>query len=71
MNEIDLKDVFSEFGDVNSVKIIKDQFTGRSKGYGFVKMNNEEDRSNAINDLNGKEIMGRTIKVSMAHKDKE
>ncbi|MDB4728447.1 RNA-binding protein, partial [Saprospiraceae bacterium] len=50
--EDDLRDAFEEFGSVDSVKIIMDKFTGRSKGFGFVEMPNDEEAQNAINDLN-------------------
>lgn len=65
-DEQELNDLFREFGDVASTKIIMDQFTGRSKGFAFVEMANEEDAMNAINALNGKEVGGRVLKVNEA-----
>ena len=56
-----LQDAFSQFGEVESVKIIRDRDTGRSKGYGFVEMVNEDDGYEAINTLNESELDGRTI----------
>lgn len=65
-DEQELNDIFAEFGNVASAKIIMDQFTGRSKGFAFVEMENEEDAMAAINALNGKEIGGRVLKVNEA-----
>lgn len=62
----DLRDAFEEFGEVSSVKIIMDKFTGRSKGFGFVEMPNDEDGQNAIENLNDCELDGRTIVVKKA-----
>jgi RNA recognition motif-containing protein len=65
-HDSDLKGAFEEYGDVESVKIIMDKFTGRSKGYGFVEMPNDEDGENAIRGLNNSELDGRTIVVKKA-----
>ena len=64
--EDSLKQVFEEFGEVSSAKIIMDKFTGRSKGYGFIEMPNDEEGQNAINDLNDSELDGRNIVVKKA-----
>ena len=64
--ESDLKDVFSEYGEIDSVKIIMDKFTGKSKGFGFIEMSNDEEGQNAINGLNDTEVDGRTIVVKKA-----
>ncbi len=64
--EDDLKKVFEEFGEIEAVKIITDRYSGRSKGFGFVTMSNEEEARAAIDALNGKEMMGREIKVNEA-----
>ena len=64
--ESDLQNAFSEFGAVDSVKIIMDKFTGRSKGFGFVEMSSDEEGRNAINGLNDSEVDGRTIVVKVA-----
>lgn len=64
--EDDLRDTFEEFGEVDSVKIIQDKFTGRSKGYGFVEMPNDDEALSAIDALNDTELDGRTIVVKKA-----
>ncbi|WP_028972830.1 RNA recognition motif domain-containing protein [Spirochaeta cellobiosiphila] len=65
-SEEDLRDAFSEYGDVASVKIIMDRDTGRSKGFGFVEMETEEAAASAIEALNGAELIGRPLKVNEA-----
>ena len=62
-----LREAFEEYGEVSSVKIIMDKFSGRSKGFGFVEMPAEEDGQAAINALNDTEIDGRTIVVKKAN----
>ena len=62
-NEHTLQTTFEEFGEVSSVKIIMDKFTGRSKGFGFVEMPNDDEGYNAINELNGSQLDGREIVV--------
>jgi len=64
--EDDLQRAFEEFGAVDSVKIIMDKFSGRSKGFGFVEMASDEEGQNAINGLNDTEMDGRTIVVKKA-----
>jgi len=64
--EEDLKEAFSEVGEVESVNIITDQFTNRSKGFGFVEMVSEEDAKKAIETLNGTTFMNRPITVNEA-----
>lgn len=64
--EEDLEKLFSQVGNVESVKIITDLDTGRSKGFGFVEMAEEEDAQKAITDLNGATLMDRTIVVNEA-----
>ncbi len=66
VNEDDLQKLFEEYGTVNSAKIIVDKFSGRSKGYGFVEMENDKEASKAINDLNGSEMENREIVVNEA-----
>ncbi len=61
--EEDLKKLFSEFGDVDNVRIITDRETGRSRGFGFVEMNDAEE---AMSNLNDSEFMGRTLRVNEA-----
>ena len=65
ISDADLKELFEDYGDVTSAKIITDKETSRSKGYGFVEMS-DENGQNAINELNGAEYDGRTLSVSVA-----
>ena len=65
-HEDTLRDTFEEFGEVSSAKIIMDKFTGRSKGFGFVEMPNEDEGEEAIKALNDSELDGRTIVVKKA-----
>ena len=67
--ESDLEQAFGEFGAVTSVNILKDKQTGQSKGFGFVEMAEVSEGQTAIKELNGKELMGRELKVDQA-KDK-
>lgn len=62
----DLTAAFAAFGAVDSVKIIKDNFTGKSKGFGFVEMPTESEAQSAIEGLNGMELKGRNLKVNAA-----
>jgi len=62
----ELKNAFESFGQVNSVSIIKDKYTGRSKGFGFVEMPNQEEAEKAISELDGTDLKGRNIKVNQA-----
>ena len=66
VTEDDLKDAFSEFGDVSSVNIITDRSSGQSKGFGFVEMPNDSEADKAMNALNGSQLNYREIKVSQA-----
>ena len=66
LTEDELKEIFEEFGEVSSVKIITDKYSGRSKGFGFVEMPNDAEGKSAINDLNDKDMNGRNIKVNEA-----
>lgn len=66
ISDQDLQEVFEEFGDVISAKVIKDRDTGRSKGFAFVEMENEEEAQAAIEELDGSEIDGRVVKVNKA-----
>jgi cold-inducible RNA-binding protein len=65
-SEAKLNDMFAEFGEVLSAKIIMDRFSGRSKGFGFVEMADRGEAEKAVAELNGKEIDGRPIKVNEA-----
>jgi RNA recognition motif-containing protein len=64
LREDELKGFFEEYGEVSSVKIITDRFSGRSKGFGFVEMPVEEEARKAIAELHGAEVDGRTIVVN-------
>ena len=66
VTEDDLRNAFSEFGEVSSVKIITDKFSGRPKGFGFVEMPDNSEADQAIKALNGKVLNGRSIKVNQA-----
>jgi RNA recognition motif-containing protein len=62
----DLQNMFSEFGSVRSVKVIKDLFSGESKGFGFIEMPGLSEAQKAINELNTKELKGKKIVVNEA-----
>jgi cold-inducible RNA-binding protein len=64
--EQDLKDAFTAFGEVSSAAIIKDKFSGESRGFGFVEMPNKEEAEKAISSLNGKDLKGRPLTVNEA-----
>lgn len=66
ISEDELGDLFAEYGEITSVKLVTERETGRSKGYGFVEMVDEEAGKKAIEALNGVEIDGRAIAVSVA-----
>jgi RNA recognition motif-containing protein len=64
--EENLKEAFEAFGEVNTVTVIKDNYTGRSKGFGFVEMPDKAGAQSAIEGLNGKDLKGRSLNVSEA-----
>lgn len=64
--EEDLKNLFAQFGEVSSVKILKDRETNRSRGFGFVEMPDDEQGRTAINSLNGSEFNQRSLVVKEA-----
>ena len=64
IEEADLRESFEAYGAVDSVKVITDKFTGRSKGFGFVEMPNDEEAQKAIDELNGATVQGRAIVVN-------
>ena len=66
MTDADLSDLFGQIGSVESVQIITDRDTGRSKGFGFVQMSDDEAAEKAIAELNGKEVNGRALTVNEA-----
>jgi len=61
-----LEELFAEFGSVSNARVITDKYSGRSKGFGFVEMPNQEEAEEAVNQLEGKEVDGRNIKVNEA-----
>ena len=71
MRENHLREAFEKFGEVTSVKIIKDKETGRSKGFGFVEMTNDDEARSAIESLNGSEQFERNIVVNEARPREE
>jgi len=71
MTEDELQKIFEEYGQVASVKIITDKYSGRSKGFGFVEMPDDGEAQQAIEDLNGKDVKGRNITVNQSIERKE
>lgn len=61
-----LKSLFAEFGEIESIKLIRDRFTGRPKGFGFLEMPNNSEADQAIKALNGNRVDGNNIKVKPA-----
>ena len=70
VKEEELKEIFQEFGTVTSLKIVSDKYSGRSKGFGFIEMENDEQEDLAVNELNRKEIHDRNLVVAKAHSKK-
>ncbi len=66
VTEGDLREAFEAFGQVATVNIITDKFSGESRGFAFVEMSTKEEAESAINDLNGKELKGREMNVNEA-----
>jgi len=66
VTEDDLKGLFESYGEVTSVAVIKDRFTGESRGFGFIEMPSKEEAEAAIEGLNGKELQGREMVVNVA-----
>ena len=71
VNDAELANFFEEYGPVRSARVITDRHSGRSKGYGFVEIDDEEAARQAIADLNGAEYEGRTLSVSEARAKEE
>jgi RNA recognition motif-containing protein len=65
-NELELRDVFGQSGQVLEVKLVTDRETGRSRGFAFVEMSSADEADKAISELNGRELGGRTLKVNQA-----
>jgi len=66
VSESDLREAFQAFGEVSSASVIKDKFSGESRGFGFVEMPNKAEAESAIVGLNGKDLKGRTLSVNEA-----
>jgi RNA recognition motif-containing protein len=66
VTEDDLRKAFEAFGQVESANIIKDKFSGESRGFGFVQMPSKQEAQSAIEKMNGTDLMGRTINVNEA-----
>jgi len=62
----ELKEAFAQYGQVEEARVIEDKYTGRSRGFGFVEMGNDEEARKAIAELNGTSLQGRTITVNEA-----
>ena len=71
LSEAELRELFENFGEVSSVKIITDKISGRSKGFGFIEMPDDETAKKAMEDLNGTEVHGRQIVVNKAEERKD
>ena len=66
LTESELREAFAAFGEVSSASIIKDKFSGETRGFGFVEMPNKEEADKAIASLNGRDLKGRTATVNEA-----
>lgn len=64
--EADLQAFFEAYGEVSAVTIVKDRYTGQSRGFGFVEMPNDDEARAALEGLNGKELDGRALRVDIA-----
>ena len=71
LSEDELEKAFSTYGEVASVKIIRDKYTDQSKGFGFIEMANDADAQKAIDELNGTEVKGRELRVNQARPPRE
>lgn len=71
VTEDDLRQAFGGFGQITSVNIIKDKFSGQSRGFGFVEMPGRAEAQAAIAGMNGKELKGRTLNVNEARPQSE
>ena len=66
VNEDELREIFSEYGEIASLNLVKDRFSGQSKGFGFIEMPNNSEADKAIKALNKSMLKGREIKVNQA-----
>ncbi len=64
--EDSVRDLFSNYGEVLSVNMITDRYTGRFKGFAFIEMETDDEANNAINSINGQELDGRELRVAEA-----
>ena len=71
LTEEELEEVFAKFGEVTSVKIIRDKYTDQSKGFGFIEMADDAEAQKAIDELNGTEVKGRELRVNQARPPRE
>jgi RNA recognition motif-containing protein len=71
LTEEELEKVFAEYGEVASVKIIRDKYTDQSKGFGFIEMSDDAAAQKAIDELNGSELKGRELRVNQARPPRE
>jgi len=70
-NDAELNELFSAYGSVSSAKVITDRESGRSRGFGFVEMSNDDEAKAAMSGLNNKEVEGRAMSVSVAKEREE
>ncbi len=68
VNDFELEDLFKQYGEVESAKVVVDRMTGRSRGFGFVEMKTEDSAKQAVEALNGADLKGRPVNVSFARK---
>ena len=71
ISEDDLRKLFSEAGEIQSIKIVTDSYSGQSRGFGFVEMSSKEAAEKAISLVNGKSVMNRTLTVNEARPQKK
>jgi RNA recognition motif-containing protein len=71
VKEDDLRQLFEEYGELNSVKVVIDKYSGKSKGFAFIIMDNETEANNAIKELNGRELSDRQLVVNEARPKKD
>jgi RNA recognition motif-containing protein len=71
LSEEELEKVFADYGEVTSVKIIRDKYTDQSKGFGFIEMADDAAAQKAIDELNGSEVKGRELRVNQARPPRE
>ncbi|MCJ7692706.1 MAG: RNA-binding protein [Sedimentisphaerales bacterium] len=69
--EDELREAFEAFGQVESASLIKDRYSGESRGFGFVEMPSKEEAEKALEEMNGKDLMGRALNVSEARPRRE